>query len=329
MLNAFQQTAALRAAIDLDLFSHIAAGKGRAAELAQAAGADARGVRILADYLVVHGLLTKTGEEYGLTPAAAVFLDRRSPACIAAAAQWHGMLLEHGDFNQLTEAVRRGGAPQVIADPSVWVVFARSMAPLMRMPAAFVAEHLATAMTEGGKVLDIAGGHGLYGIAVAQRYPQAEVTLVDAEPVTAVAIENATAAKVEKRYHTLAGSALPGSEGEVHFGEGYRLVLITGFLHHFSPEVIVALLRKVRAALAPGGQVIALDFVPNPDRVSPPVPASFSLIMLAETAHGQAYTFAEYQAMFAQAGFASLQRQDLPGLPQTAMTATVSAGTAG
>lgn len=320
MMNAFQQTAALRAAVELELFSHIGAGDTSAAEMARAAKADARGMGILADYLVVHGLLTKSGDRYGLTPESGLFLDKRSPAYIGGAVEWHGMLLERGDFNRLTDAVRHGGAPQVIAQPDVWVVFARAMAPMMRMPAAFVAEHLAGAVAGGGKVLDIAGGHGLYGIAVAQRHKNAEITLVDAEPVTAVAIENATAAGVADRYHTLPGSALPGSGGEVDFGDGYKLILITGFLHHFSPEVIEALLRKARAALAPGGQVIALDFVPNPDRVSPPMPASFSLIMLAETAHGQAYTFDEYQRMFAAAGFPKLERRDLPGLPMTALT---------
>ena len=123
------------------------------------------------------------------------------------------------------------------------------------------------------------------------------------------------------RYRTLPGSALPGTAGEVDFGAGYRLILITGFMHHFSPDVVEGLLTKARAALADDGQVIGLDFVPNPDRVSPPMPASFSLTMLGETAHGQAYTFAEYQAMFANAGFAKLERRDLPGLPMTALIA--------
>lgn len=325
MMNAFQQTAALCAAVELDLFSIIARGEASAAGMARAAQADARGVSILADFLVIHGLLTKAGGRYGLSPEAAMFLDRRSPACIADTAQWFGYLTERGDFNRLADAVRQGGAENIVPDPAVWVRFARSMAPMMRMPAAFVAEHLAGVVGAGGtgvpKVLDIAGGHGLYGIAVAQRYPNAEITLVDAEPVAAVAKENATAAGVAGRYRTLPGSALPGTEGEVDFGTGYRLILITGFMHHFSPDVVEGLLAKARAALADDGQVIGLDFVPNPDRVSPPMPASFSLTMLGETAHGQAYTFAEYQAMFANAGFPKLERRDLPGLPMTALIA--------
>ncbi|MGH9520558.1 MAG: hypothetical protein ACRD2D_12950, partial [Terriglobales bacterium] len=60
---------------------------------------------------------------------------------------------------------------------------------------------------------------------------------------------------------------------------------------------------------------------PNPDRVSPPFPAAFSLTMLADTAEGRAYTEAEYRAMFSAAGFGEVERHDLPGLPATAMIA--------
>ena len=47
------------------------------------------------------------------------------------------------------------------------------------------------------------------------------------------------------------------------------------------------LLRRVHAALKPGGKAITLEFVPNEDRVSPPVAAAFSLVMLANTDAGR------------------------------------------
>jgi hypothetical protein len=49
-------------------------------------------------------------------------------------------------------------------------------------------------------------------------------------------------------------------------------VVIAHFLHHFSHKECVSLLRKVRASLSPVGQVLAVEFVPNPDRISPSVP---------------------------------------------------------
>jgi hypothetical protein len=80
---------------------------------------------------------------------------------------------------------------------------------------------------------------------------------------------------------------------------------MTNFFHHFDPPVCEKLMREILAALAPGGRSVTLDFVPNDDRVSPPMPAGFAMMMLATTPAGDVYTFAEYQTMFRNAGFAS------------------------
>jgi O-methyltransferase len=63
-------------------------------------------------------------------------------------------------------------------------------------------------------------------------------------------------------------------------------------------------LKKVRGALKPGGRAAILEFVPNDDRVSPPTAAAFSMIMLANTASGDAYTYREIEGMAKNAGFA-------------------------
>jgi len=76
------------------------------------------------------------------------------------------------------------------------------------------------------------------------------------------------------------------------------------FLHHFDMATCEALLRKVRAALADSGRALTLEFVPNEDRISPPEAAGFSMMMLGGTPSGDAYTFAELERMFSNAGFA-------------------------
>src|SRR5215472_4718961 len=84
-LNAYQRTNALRGAIELDLFTAIGEGAATAADLASKLKVSERGARILCDFLVIIGFLTKTGSRYGLTPDSALFLDRRSPAYLASA----------------------------------------------------------------------------------------------------------------------------------------------------------------------------------------------------------------------------------------------------
>ncbi|MEP7077168.1 MAG: methyltransferase dimerization domain-containing protein, partial [Acidobacteriota bacterium] len=77
---AFQRTAALKAAVDLAIFTNIAAGSTTTAAIASAADSAERGVRILCDSLTVMGFLHKSGSDYSLTDASAMFLDKKSPA---------------------------------------------------------------------------------------------------------------------------------------------------------------------------------------------------------------------------------------------------------
>src|SRR5438445_10626000 len=75
-ITAYQKTAAMKAAVDLELFTHLAEGPATAAVVAKRCGASERGTRILCDYMAVHGFLTKTGDQYALTKDTAVFLNR-------------------------------------------------------------------------------------------------------------------------------------------------------------------------------------------------------------------------------------------------------------
>ena len=310
-LFAYQRSAALNSAIELDVFTAMDGGDNTASAIAARCGTSERGMRILCDYLSTLGLLTKADETYHLTPESASFLSKRSPAYLGTTARF--LLrpeLKH-NFDELTEAVRRGGVPpagdNTVADENpIWVEFARSMGPMM-VPAAHAIADLVAGTSGALKVLDIAAGHGLFGITIAQRNPLAQIVAADWPSVLAVASEHARAVQVEDRYRTLAGDAF-----KVDFPNGFDVALVTNFLHHFDPPTCTNFLRKVYAALTPGGRVVVLEFVPNPDRVSPPVPARFSLTMLAGTPSGDAYTFVELQQQLEGAGFRNVSAHALP-----------------
>ena len=314
-VNAYQQPAAIKAAVELDLFTAIAEGARTATALAARCQASERGVRILCDYLVVIGFLTKDAEGYGLTQDSAAFLDRRSPAYLGGTIEFLLSPPHVAAFEDLTGIVRRGtlaanGGGALEPENPMWVKFARAMVPMM-MPAA---QAMAQTLGGGGapvRVLDIAAGHGVFGIAFARQNPLAEVTAVDWPNVLEVAKENARAAGVAERYHTLEGSAF-----DVDFGAGYDLVLLTNFLHHFDPPTCESFLRKVHAALADGGRAATLEFVPHEARVSPPVPATFAMMMLGSTPGGDAYTFPEFERMFRAAGFSRSELRELPATPE-------------
>jgi len=313
LLNGFQRTAAMKAAIELDVFTAVGEGNVTPAHLAKRCGTTERGARILCDYLAIAGILTKKDGRYALTRDAAVFLDKRSPACIGSIAKFLTMPHAIDLFMDLTETLRSGGASlagkaSIEPENPIWVEFARSMRSLMVMPANAIAEMLGAASGEKWKVLDIAAGHGIFGITLAKHNPNAEIFALDWPSVLAVAKENAEAAGVGSRHHLL-----PGSAFDVALGSGYDLVLLTNFLHHFDVATNESLLRKVHASLAPAGRAVTLEFVPNDDRVTPPAAAAFSMTMLGHTPSGDAYTFAEYQRMFKNAGFSSIEIRPLPG----------------
>ena len=290
------------------------------AEIAKACDASERGTRILCDFLVIIGFLTKRNGEYGLTPDSAMFLDQHSPAYLGSVIDFILSPMVIDNFKHLTEAVKKGGTAgeteALAPDHPMWVKFARAMAPMMAMPAQKLAPLVDPAANQKLKVLDLAAGHGLYGLAFAKRNPNAEVTAVDWTNVLEVAKENAQAAGAGDRFHTK-----PGSAFDVDYGTDYDVVLLTNFLHHFDSPTCETLLRKVHSALKDGGRAVTLEFVPNDDRVSPPQAAAFSLMMLGVTPAGDAYTFAELEEMFRHAGFA---RSELHELPPTIQRVVIS-----
>ena len=320
-INAHQQTEALKAGIELEVFTAIGEGNTTAAQIAKRCQTSERGMRILCDFLTIHGMLTKQHDQYALTLDSATFLDKRSPAYLGGAVEFLCSPMLTEGAKHIAEAVRKGGTAMendgtMAPDNPIWVKFARSMGALMFLPSQLIPKLVDPNADRKLKILDIAAGHGLFGIAFAKNNPQAEITAVDWQAVLEVAKENAQKAGVADRYHTIEGSAF-----EVEFGSGYDLVLLTNFLHHFDPPTNETLLRKVHNALADGGRAVTLEFVPNDDRVTPPDAAGFSMMMLSGTPSGDAYTFAELEQMFTNSGFS---RSTLHPLPPTIQQVVIS-----
>ena len=183
-INAYQRTAAIRAAIELGVFTAIGKGHHTPAALAKECQANERGMRILCDYLMATGFLTKVNGNYGLTPDSAMFLDRRLPSFVGDSAEFLLSPTIAGSFNDVAAAVRKGGT--VISeegtmshDNPVWVNFARAMQPLAFGMAQMVTGMVKLDPNKKTKVLDISASHGLYGLSFAQQYPNLEVVAVD------------------------------------------------------------------------------------------------------------------------------------------------------
>jgi hypothetical protein len=189
-------------------------------------------VRILADYLTIQGFMIKEGDRYKLTPDSALFLDRRSPACMGSVLGFLHAPKFTEAFQNLTEAVRKGGTVAgevgtLAPEHPLWVEFAKSMIPMMAKAAEEIALLVSRTQPEVKKVLDIAAGHGLFGVEIAKRCPRVEIVALDWPNVLAVAQDLARQAGVQQRYRTIAWDRVrPGAA------------------HQFSPSLFPCHLRN-------------------------------------------------------------------------------------
>jgi 2-polyprenyl-3-methyl-5-hydroxy-6-metoxy-1,4-benzoquinol methylase len=313
---SYLTTAALTAGVKLNIFTTIGSVSRTADALAEATGASTRGVRILCDYLTVIGLLEKSRTEYRLTAVSKRYLDSTSPMAVGdaldflAAPEMMALVLE--DPISYVMGGGSAGLANIAPDNAIWVRFAHAMVPYARVTAKRVAAYLEELPKGVCKVLDVAAGHGLYGIEAARVLPNAVVTAVDWPKVLVAAKERAKAAGLSERYHAVEGSAF-----EVDWGENFDVVLLPNFLHHFGPQECAGLLRKIRASLSPSGRVLIIEFVPNEDRVSPPLQAMFAFWMLATTPNGDAYTLGDMQKIASEAGFSHVTSRHLAPTPET------------
>src|SRR4051794_393072 len=240
-MQAYQRTAALKAAIDFDLFTVIGEGVETAEQLAQRNHASVRGMRVLCDFLVIMGFLNKAENCYTLTNESATFLDKNSLAYVGSATRFLGSEMVTGAYSDFAAVVRAGGPPTprpaFHSEHPIWVEFARSMAPLSH----FVAQqaervlHTNTAI----KVLDVTASHGLFGIVIARNNPQANIVALDWPTVLNVAQENAERFGVADRY-----ALLPGDVFDVTYGHDYDLILVPNILHMWDRTTIQKFLEK-------------------------------------------------------------------------------------
>jgi C-methyltransferase len=309
-------TAALGSGIRLGVFDALAAGPREAAAVAQATGADARGVRILLEALAGLGFVERQPDGYRLTTPAEAFLVSSSPSYLGRLAhifysdwQWQGFL-------RLADAVRAGGTAvedQDLEQPlhPFWETYVCSWGAAGYPAAAALTELLAPWIAERRPFasLDVACGDGLYSFLLAEAHPQAAVTLLDQANVLATTRRLAHERGLDER-----ASFLEGDLFELDLGGPYDLIIASNVFHLFGADRCRRLLRRLRSALKTDGRLAIHEFAPDPvsaDLVS----RLFSLIMLVRTHGGEAHTLTDYGQMLAETGFTAPEVHRLEGQP--------------
>lgn len=305
------KTQTLIAGIELEVFTHVAAGKRTAKEIARAAKASLRGMERLLDALVGLGYLTKKGDKYGLHPVADLFLVRTSERYVGGMA--YSSKLVWNVWSHLTDAVRSGQPVHSVDGETdgkeffpklVGSIFSTSFG------AARAAVSTLPEKTRSGikTILDVAAGSAAWSLAFAQAIPDARVTVLDFPEVVPVARQFVEQFGLTDRYDYVEGNLR-----EVNFGRGcYDLVILGHIIHSEGEKWGKKLIQKSRRALRDGGMLLIGEFVPNDTRTAPPVPLMFALNMLLHTTDGNVFTMREYRQWLKDAGFKKVTTIDAP-----------------
>jgi hypothetical protein len=300
----------LQAAQRLGVFAALAGAAATPAELASRLGLTEPGTRLLLDTLCASGVVrTARDQRYELEPGSRKWLDPGSPTYVGDYladthhywAWWDGL-----------EALVRDGAGVELhakaADDPYWDSYITGQYQLARLVSASAAK--AAALAPGARsLLDVAGGHGEFAMALCRRHEQLRATVVDLPGSARVGRRIVAAAGMAERVSVIDGDIFEADLGGPHDG-----ALCFNIVHHLRPDQARALFERVASALAPGAPIFVLDLFDRPPGRRPDS-ASFLGLFFLLTSGADTYTIPEVSQWLSEAGFGPVRKRRLIRLP--------------
>jgi SAM-dependent methyltransferase len=309
---SYVPTVVLEAAIRHHVFDVLDTGPKTLKETAAATGASERGLRAVMNVLVGLNFLSKDGQKYALTPESETFLVSTKPG-------FSGGILKHTSeqlipkWLNLNEVVATGKPAAAVNQEGpgsdFFQQFVVDIFPMSYPAASALAKHLA--FDNSGtptRVLDLAAGSGVWGIAQAQSSNKVTVTAVDWIDVLPATKKTVGRFGLSDRFKFVSGDLLTAD-----FGSGHTVATLGHILHSEGEQRSKKLLRKTFEALAPGGTIAIAEFLVNADRTGPMVSLFFAANMLVNTDDGDTYSFEEISGWLTEAGFVNLRLLEAPG----------------
>lgn len=323
LIEAFRRSKTMFTAVRLGLFDLLDEAPATAERLAARTGAQPEALERLLEGCAALGLLERREGVFANTALARAYLTRGSPQSLAGYIRYSDEAL-YRLWGELEAAVREGGArwQQVFgARGSLFDHFYRTEEAradflagmhglgLLSSPAIVRVFNLNAYET----LVDLGGGTGHLAIAACERYGRMRATVFDRQDVIESARRQISASPARDRIACLAGDffhdPLPRAS----------LYALSKILHDWSDERSLELLRRVRAALEPGGAVLIAEMLLDEDRCGPASAAMQSLNMLVCT-EGRERTESEYRALLEAAGFVDVEARRT-GAPLDALLA--------
>jgi len=313
----------ISAAVNNKVFDSLESGAKTVEQLQKVTGSSQRGLRAIMDALVGLELLKKDrsakgrirrGEQsrYSLTPESQAFLISDKPGSLAG---FFGSILPimASRWLQLTDIVRNGRAAVAVNRETEGTEFfsqlVETIIPMSYPGAQKLADHLKVAKAkEQLRVIDLAAGSGIWGIAVAQRSPQVRVAAVDWAGMIPTTKRITEKFGVKDRFDFIEGDL-----SEANFGSGYDVATLGHILHSEGEQRGRQLLKKTFGALKPGGTIAIAEWLVNDDRTKPLHSLMFAVQMLVNTEKGNTFSFDEIKKWLEDAGFKRVRKLEAPG----------------
>lgn len=302
----------LKVALELDVFTTIAQGHHTLDDIVGATQCSARGMRILLDALCPLGLLSKSRGEYFLTPTSEAFLVQGKPThygdwCLETRLAWEVR-------GRIAEGIRTGKAVGVDASkPAAEDLWAQYSAPdILTWPqTAETAREMwgtlgiSKETKPGVHILDVACGHGVKSLVLAQADPDARVTGLDFEKVLEVTARVAEAMGVAKQVTFRSGDILTADFG----AEQFDIVLFGTILYYFNHKQVEEILQRAHKALKPGGLVVIDSRIADEERCEAEMALMIAFELFIIAPESAVYTFSEYKGFLEEAGFTNVAQQ--------------------
>ena len=309
------------AAVQHRVFDLLEQGPKTLEQVVSESGASLRGIRAVMNALIGLKFLRKDDGRYALTPQSAAFLVRGKPQFLGDQLsdmqnKWHAAAPETGRWRMwldINDVVRTGkpAAPVNLEQHGgeYFKGFVEVLFGTHYRAALTLAEALSIAHKEKPvRVLDLAAGSGVWGIALARKSPLVTVTAVDWPSVLELTKTVARRWGLLPRFQFVAGDLLSAD-----FGAGHHIALLGHILHTEGATRSHALIKRTFEALAPGGIIAIADFLVNEDRTGPPMALTWAVNMLVQTEEGDTFSFVEIDGWLRDAGFENPRLLENPG----------------
>jgi hypothetical protein len=288
----------------LDLFSRLAEQPAELPAICRALDVRERPADVMLTLLTAMGLLQNNGGVFSLTLMAREHLVQSSPWFIGP---YFASVKERPVCRDIL-AVLRTDQPSnwaSLGDQKQWAkameddAFADTFTAAMDCRGAYLGPALARKLdcSRHHRLLDIAGGSGVYACAIVARHPHVSAGVLEKPPVDRLTRRSVAGRGFTDRVKVVAGDMFADP-----LPAGFDLHLFSNVLHDWGDGGVRELLAKSAAALPAGGMIIIHDAHVNADKTGPLPVAAYSALLMTITA-GKCYSEKEMAGYLTEAGF--------------------------